>query len=204
MLLETPEAAEGGILIVDDDVSSLQLVSEILMKAGFEARPAKEVDLALRAIQERPPSLILLDVRLPDASGFEICRDLKKKTETRDIPVIFVSGLGDVKARVRGFEAGCVDYITKPIQEAEILARVRTHLSLRGTQEQLKRLVAERTAAADESEARFEAIFEHAAIGLAQVSTEGRFMRINEVFCEIVGYGRDEMLSRTFQEITKC
>ena len=202
MLTETQETPEGGILVVDDEISSLRLVSEILTRAGYEVRPAREVRLALRSIQERVPSLILLDVKMPESSGYSVCRGLKQEERTRDIPVIFVSGLSDVEARVEGFAAGGVDFISKPFQETEILARVRTHLSLRNTQRQLERLVAERTSAADDSEERFKSIFEHAAIGLAQVSVEGRFMRINERFCEILGYSRAEILDRTFQEVT--
>lgn len=202
MLTEIQEAPDGGILVVDDEVSSLRLVSEILTGAGYEVRPAREVRLALRSIQERVPSLILLDVKMPESSGYSVCRGLKQEERTRDIPVVFVSGLSDVEARVEGFAAGGVDFISKPFQEAEILARVRTHLSLRNTQRQLERLVAERTAAADESQERFEAIFEHAAVGLAQVSVEGRFIRINERFCEMLGYSRAEILDRTFQEVT--
>jgi PAS domain S-box-containing protein len=107
-----------------------------------------------------------------------------------------------VQDKVRGFEAGGVDYITKPFQESEVLARVRTHMDLRNMQLNLERMVAKRTAEVIESEQRFRATFEQAAVGIAHVSPEGRFLRINKKFCDIVGYSEDEMLALTFQDIT--
>jgi len=94
----------------------------------------------------RSPSLILLDVRMPEMDGIEVCRRLKQDERARDIPVIFVSALQDTQYRVRGFEVGGVDFISKPFQEADVLARVRPHKSLRNMQLHLEELVVERTA----------------------------------------------------------
>ena len=136
----------GDILIVDDETANLQLLTQVLSDAGYQAlRSAKQPKLALESALAQPPSLILLDVRMPKMDGFEVCRRLKQDKRTHDIPVIFVSSLQDVQDRVQGFEAGGVDFISKPFQEPEILARVRIHLTLRNMQLHLEDLVAKRT-----------------------------------------------------------
>jgi len=200
----------GDILIVDDEIPNLELLTQLLSEAGYQVRPANDPQLALEndpqlALESalaQPPSLILLDVRMPEMDGFEVCRLLKQDERTRDIPILFVSALQEVQDRVRGFEAGGVDFISKPIQEKEVLARVRTHLELRNMQLHLEEMVAKRTAEALEREERFRATFEQAAVGIAHVSPEGRFLRINQKFCDIVGYPEDKVLDLTFQDIT--
>ena len=122
--------APGDILIVDDESANLQLLSELLDKEGYQVRPANSPQIAIDSALGQPPKLILLDVRMPDMDGFEVCRHLKQHERTRDIPIIFVSALQDVQDKIRGFEAGGVDYITKPFQELEVLARVDTHLTI--------------------------------------------------------------------------
>jgi len=87
--------------------------------------------------KENPPELILLDIRLPDMDGFQVCQLLKEDQRTRDIPVIFISGLDDVVDKIKGFAAGGVDYITKPFQAGEMLARMETHLTLRRLQKKV-------------------------------------------------------------------
>jgi len=139
----TPSA---DILIVDDETPNLQLLTECLSAEGYRVRPAERPDLAIEAALAQPPSLILLDVRMPKMNGFEVCERLKRDERTRDIPIIFVSALQDVEERVRGFKAGGVDFVSKPIQQSEVLARVRTHLSLHNMQLHLEEMVAERTA----------------------------------------------------------
>jgi PAS domain S-box-containing protein len=139
---------------------------------------------------------------MPEMDGFEVCKRLKEDEHTRDIPVIFISALQDVEDRVRGFEAGGVDFISKPFQEEEILVRVRTHLELRNLQLHLERVVDERTAEALEREERFHATFEQAAVGIAHVAPDGHFLRMNLKFCDIVGFSAEEMMTKTFQDIT--
>jgi PAS domain S-box-containing protein len=147
----------GDILIVDDEIPNLQLLTQVLSDAGYQAlRSIKRPQSALESALALPPSLILLDVRMPQMDGFEVCRRLKQEERTRDIPVIFVSALQDVQDRIRGFEAGGVDFISKPFQEPEVLARVRTHLALRNMQLHLEDLVAKRTAKLVEINTSFE------------------------------------------------
>ena len=133
------------ILIVDDEIPNLQLLTQLLSAEGYQVRPAERPQLAIESALAKPPSLILLDVRMPEMDGFEVCERLKQDERTHDIPIIFVSALQNVQDRIQGFEAGGVDFISKPFQEAEVLARVRTHMDLRNMQLGLEALVAERT-----------------------------------------------------------
>jgi len=134
------------ILVVDDEIDNLRLLTELLSEEGYQIRPAEKPLLAIEAALAQPPCLILLDVRMPEMDGFEVCERLKQDERTRDIPIIFISALQDVQSRIQGFEAGGVDFISKPFQEQEVLARVRTHMSLHRMQSHLEDLVAERTA----------------------------------------------------------
>jgi len=199
----------ADILVVDDTIASLRLLTEILIKEGYQVRPTDRSKLALQSALANPPSLILLDVRMPEMSGFEVCRRLKQDEQTRDIPIIFISALQDIEDRVQGFDVGGVDFISKPIEEAEVLARVKTHLQLHEMQFHLEALVADRTAdlktanrALHESEEQFQSTFEQAAVGIAHVAPDGRYLRLNQKFCDIVGYSPEEMQARTFQDIT--
>ncbi len=204
----------ADILVVDDTIASLRLLTEILSKEGYQVRPADGPHVALQSAMAHPPGLILLDVRMPDMDGFEVCRRLKQDERTRDVPVIFVSALQDVDDRVQGFEVGGVDFVSKPIEEAEVLARVKTHLQLRTMQLHLEELVAERTAelvqtnetlrreiagrkqaekALRESEARFRAIFDHAPMGIAVAGSDSFMVDANDAFQRMVGYTSQEL-----------
>ncbi|MDJ0887811.1 MAG: sigma 54-interacting transcriptional regulator [Desulfobacterales bacterium] len=144
--LEATKVDVSDILLVDDEVPNLQLLTQVLADAGYTSlRSARRPQLAIDSALAQPPSLILLDVRMPEMDGFEVCRRLKQEERTRDIPIIFVSALQNVEDRVRGFEAGGVDFIAKPFQAREVLARVRTHLVLHNLQLDLEDLVAQRT-----------------------------------------------------------
>jgi signal transduction histidine kinase len=119
------------ILVVDDNQTNLELLAQGLGMAGFQVRKANSGTRALDEAFATTPALILLDVRLPDIDGYEVCRQLKANERTRDVPVLFISGMEDETSRVQGFKAGGVDYIPKPFRWEEVLARVRTHLELR-------------------------------------------------------------------------
>ena len=111
---------------------------KLLTEQGYKVRGAPNGTLALNAARLAPPDLILLDINMPDLNGYEVCKQLKANTQTCDIPVIFISALDEVLDKVKAFTIGGVDYITKPIQFEEVLARVQTHLSLRRLQQQLQ------------------------------------------------------------------
>ena len=192
----------GDILIVDDETANLKMLKELLNLEGYQVRPTDHPQLAIDSALAQPPALILLDVKMPEMDGYEVCKRLKQDDRTCYIPIIFISALQDMQDKVKGFEAGGVDFISKPFQAEEVLARVRTHMELRNMQLNLERMVAKRTAEVIAGEQRFRATFEQAAVGIAHVSPEGRFLRINRKFCDIVGYSEEEMLPLTFQDIT--
>lgn len=118
------------ILIVDDNPTNLGVLSDFLDEKGYEVWIAKSGDVALQRIEYALPDLILLDIMMPGMDGFETCRYLKNKTETCEIPVIFMTALSDTDSKVKGLNLGAVDYITKPFQQGEVLARVKLHLKL--------------------------------------------------------------------------
>jgi DNA-binding response OmpR family regulator len=123
-----------SILIVDDIPTNIRVLVELLSQSGFKVAVTKSGKSALEIIERNPPSLILLDVMMPEMDGFEICHSLKSDPKTKEIPVIFLSALGDTVDKVKGLAIGAVDYITKPIVCEEALARIRVHLELRKSQ----------------------------------------------------------------------
>lgn len=152
-----PSVASGGeVLIVEDTPASLQLLADLLTQAGFVARRAQDGRMALMSAQAQPPDLVLLDVRMPGMDGYEVCRRLKADPRTRDVPVIFLSALRETEDKVLAFGLGAVDYVAKPYQPDEVLARVRTHVELRRLRADLEARVAERTAQYREAQRRLE------------------------------------------------
>ena len=119
------------ILIVDDVPENIRLLGTILQKEGYKISAAKEGMQALAIATKGIPDLILLDVMMPEADGFEICQRLKDNPVTKDIPIIFLTAMDQVKDMVKGFQAGAADYITKPFNTVELLVRIRTHLKLK-------------------------------------------------------------------------
>ncbi|MCR5432184.1 MAG: response regulator [Lachnospiraceae bacterium] len=126
--MEFKRVEKDNVLLIDDVTSNLITLSEIIRKEGYIARPVKSVEYAMRAVDAELPSIILLDVTMPDMNGYDYCRILKKDIRTRNIPVIFISGMTSAKDRIKGFECGAVDYITKPFENLEVLMRINTHL----------------------------------------------------------------------------
>jgi PAS domain S-box-containing protein len=195
------------ILVVDDTLSSLRMLTEILAKAGYKTRPVEDPQLALEAALAQPPSLILLDVRMPNMSGFELSQRLKQDERTRDVPIIFVSALDDLHDRIQGFEVGAVDYIAKPIHEAEVLARVNTHLQLRNTLLYQEKLVAEKTAelaklldersqALNSAEAQIRTMFQNSPVGIALTTFTGEYLTVNKAFLTMLRVSSEEKLKR--------
>ncbi|OQW91607.1 MAG: hypothetical protein BWK79_16500 [Beggiatoa sp. IS2] len=134
------------VLVVDDTLTNLALLNAILQQAGFNVLLAKNGEKALSTAKESPPDLILLDVAMPGWDGYETCRRIKREPSLAKIPVLFLSGLGHPQDKVRAFEAGAMDYIQKPFQEEELLARVRTHVELYRLREKLEQEIAQRDA----------------------------------------------------------
>ena len=132
------ERQDTRVLIVDDVSRNLQVLGATLSKNGYRVIAAQNGRQALSAVQEIRPDLILLDVMMPELDGFETCKRLKAHPETEEIPVIFLTARTEIEDVVQGFGLGAIDYITKPFNTQELLVRVRTHLTLRKTQEALE------------------------------------------------------------------
>jgi diguanylate cyclase (GGDEF)-like protein len=131
------------ILIVDDTVENLRLLSTMLIKQGYNVRKAINGKMALTAVQTVVPDLILLDVMMPDMDGYQVCQQLKANQQTAEVPVIFLSALSDVIDKVKAFEVGGVDYISKPFQFEEVLVRVQNHIALKVAEREIRQLNAQ-------------------------------------------------------------
>lgn len=186
------DAFSEDILIVDDTPANLILLERLLSSAGYRVRPASDGKLALRSVQARLPALILLDIQMPGMDGYEVCQRLKAEERTRSVPVIFISVLEDESEKIKGFQAGGIDYISKPFHAEEVLARINTHLTLRRTQMDLERRNAElaavreileesvldRTAELQKTNANLKAeIAEHQRTGDALSKSEEKFSK---------------------------
>ena len=134
---------QAVIMVVDDNPDSLKLLSDILSEQGFQVRQALNGRLALAAVKQQSPDLFILDIRMPEMDGFELCRQLKNDSATCSVPVIFISGLDDPADKVKAFEMGGQDYITKPFEDTEVLARVETHIALRRKEVELQQALKE-------------------------------------------------------------
>ena len=197
------ETGNGNILVVDDTPQTLQLLVAILSGANYTVRPADSGALALASVLAYPPELVLLDVNMPEMSGFEVCRQLKQNPATQAIPVVFLSGLTDLDDRVQGFQLGAVDFVAKPFQRDELLARVSTHLQLARLQKDLTSEVAKQTrdlqgayqelAKASRLKDEFLSTMSHelrtpltAVIGMAQILHAGAYGPLNREQTEAI------------------
>ena len=188
----------ADILVIDDTPENLALLSQILKDKNYKVRSVTKASTGLRGAKAAPPDLILLDIKMPEMSGYEVCQHLKADESTRDIPVIFISALGDVLDKVKAFEVGGVDYITKPLQVEEVLARIQTHLTIRRLQQQLQtqntqlqQEISERSAA----EEKFSKAFRSSPNPITITTlAENRFIDINRSFLEMSGYSQTEII----------
>jgi diguanylate cyclase (GGDEF)-like protein len=130
--------ASLSVLIVDDNSKNLQVLADILRSQNYKVAMARDGAKALKFVNRMIPDLILLDIMMPETDGFEVCRRLKADEHTKDIPIIFISALISTEDKVKGFELGGVDYITKPFQREEVFARIKTHLELKRSKEEVK------------------------------------------------------------------
>ncbi len=186
----------GNILIVDDTPENIQVLSITLSEYGYIVRGVVKGTMAIRAAHSAPPDVILLDIRMPEMDGYEVCKQLKSSPVTRDIPVIFISALDEIFDKVKAFQLGGVDYITKPFQVEEVLARVENQMTIQRLSRQLKeqnqqlqqevqeRRKAEATATAvSQAKSQFVANMSHelrtplnAILGFTQIMSRDRFL----------------------------
>ncbi|MCB1319589.1 MAG: response regulator, partial [Leptospiraceae bacterium] len=202
------------ILIVDDVPANIQILDEIL-REEYVIKAAVNGMSAINIAEKETPDLILLDVLMPDMDGLEVCRQLKSRSELANIPVIFVSALGETCNEDAGFKAGCVDYIVKPITPMIVQSRVRTHLQLQEHNRELERLVEERTtrlkqemvktAGALDSLAEaynlLNNVMESFVGGVVAINADGQITFANRGMEWLAGAKSDEILGRTLYEI---
>jgi PAS domain S-box-containing protein len=180
---------EADILLVDDDPAAVRLVVDILEGAGYKVRPASDGTLALRSAKAKPPALVLLDIKLPTMSGFEVCKLLKADAATSSIPIIFVSALPDDHEKGKAFEQGAVDYIVKPIRKEELLARVKTHLD---TVQATRALARERD--------RAQQYLDIAGVLIVALDVNAKVILINRKGSEVLGHEEAEILGKSWVE----
>jgi PAS domain S-box-containing protein len=204
---------QGTILIVDDTPADLELLVDTLTAQGYQALPAESGERALASVAARPPELILLDIQMPGLDGFEVCRRLKAQTESRDIPIMFISVSGERAERLAGLKLGAVDYITKPFECEELLARVQTHLelgrlrvrlerqaaNLRQANEQLQSELAERKRTEEalrRSKTKFRTLYDSTSDAVMLLDEKG-FFDCNQATLTMFGCAtRDEFCSK--------
>ncbi len=156
------------ILIVDDTPANLSILFDLLDNTDYKVLIAEDGQSALELSENQSPDLILLDILMPGMDGFATCKALKENNNTRDIPVIFMSALSETEKKLNGFQLGAVDYITKPFQNEEVLARIRTHLHIQQLQQQLQ-----------ESEQRLSQIISSTKDAIVTVDAEGNIVMFN-------------------------
>lgn len=130
--------SKGNILIVDDLIENLRILTEMLSKQGYKVRSVTNGKMALRTISNNPPDVILLDIKMPEMDGYQVCSTLKADEETDEIPVIFLSALDEIGDKVKAFQVGGVDYITKPFQPEEVIARIQAQITIQNQKQQLR------------------------------------------------------------------
>jgi PAS domain S-box-containing protein len=189
------QPVKTNILIVDDTPDNLRLLSKMLTEHGYKVRPAPSGAHALATTKKEIPDLILLDVLMPEMDGYDVCRVLKADAWTRDIPVIFLSALNEVEDKVKGFEAGGVDFITKPFHVKEVMVRVETHLAISNLQHKLRTETARFKTLAH---AAFEAILIHSAgVVIDANPAAARLFRCTEA--ALIGADLTELLPSEFR-----
>lgn len=213
--------AEEVILIVDDMPTNLEVLLDLLESAGFKVVVAEDGERAIALAKYAPPDLILLDILMPGIDGFETCRRLKANPATQEIPIIFLTAVTDNVDKVKGLHLGAVDYITKPLNHEEVLARVTTHIRLQNLtkrlteqNERLEQEIQQRQQvevereqafrALQRSEARFRRLIESNVMGIIFSQLDGSITDANDAFLQIVGYDRADLNAGTinWQAIT--
>ncbi|MDK9706521.1 MAG: PAS domain S-box protein [Desulforhopalus sp.] len=215
------EKTAGTILIVDDEIAGLQLLSQILSAGGYKVRAVKTGKEALTSIQIELPDLILLDIKLPDISGYTVCETLKSQVFSKNVPVIFLSALNETSEKLHAFSSGGVDYVTKPFIPEEVLARVKTHIEMFFLRSQLETQarelleknsqllwVAEQHKLSDQalarSEEKFRNLFElSSAVKLLIDPINGDILDANNAAIDFYGWSKEQLKQMHIQDINR-
>lgn len=199
------------ILIVDDSPSDICLLESILRSHGFISQSLTEPTEVLEHCQKARPEIVLLDISMPGMNGFQVCSQLKNDPTLFDIPVLFLTAMGDVADKIRGFKGGGSDFLVKPYEPSELIARVSTQISLRRAQhelscrnQELKEEIRDKEkahAALLDSESRNEAVLNNAAVCIGLLSLDGTYEMVNGLYADVFGYSRAEFQDMQLQDI---
>ena len=196
----------GNILVVDDTPANVRILTDTLMHHGYEICSAMSGERALEIVKNFVPDLILLDVMMPEMDGYTLCQQLKERAETHDIPVMFLSAIDTQNDKIKAFQVGGVDYITKPFHLEEVIARVGQQIDRRNLQKRLEqqnfRLHAE-IQNYKQLEERYRSIFDNAIDGMFQSTPEGQFITANASLAKMYGYVSVEELCTSISDISQ-
>ncbi|MCT7964984.1 response regulator [Laspinema sp. D1] len=201
----------GNILIVDDKLENIKFLANFLSIKGYSIRKATNGKYALSASKMLTPDLILLDINMPEMGGYEVCEELKSDPRTRDVPVIFLSAGNEVEDKIKAFQAGGVDYITKPFQLEEVLARVQTQLNLKTLQQQLKlkneelqgTITGLKKAQADleASQSELLALIKSMNELIYVLDAQGRYLKIANTNTKLLSQPAEDILGQTIYDV---
>ncbi|MEG4811469.1 response regulator [Microcoleus sp. F8-D3] len=200
------ETCKGNIVIVDDLPENLRFLTEILTKERYTVRCVTNGAMALRTVRNHPPDVLLLDIKMPEMDGYQVCSTLKADEETSDIPIIFLSALNEVFDKVKAFKVGGVDYISKPFQPEEVLVRLETQVTMQHQKRQLKEAISRHQQTAEiayQSRAMLANLLNSSLDGIAAVEAvrgdiageieDFRCLVVNPVFARLLGKKRTEL-----------
>ncbi len=179
------------LLLVDDNTVNIKVLASMLRERGYKTAVATSGPEALTFVEKRLPDLILLDIMMPEMDGYTVCRQLKHSDRTKEIPVIFLSALSETADKVKGFEAGGVDYITKPFQQEEVVARVRNHLT-----------IAHQTSEIKQQHAFLQSLIDMMPNPFFYKDNTGEFLGCNRSFEEMTGISRNSIIGKKSLELS--
>jgi len=203
-------SAKGDILVVDDSPANLSLLTQMLSAKGYKVRVAPNGQLALKSVQYYPPNLILLDIMMPTIDGYEVCKLLKAEEQTKDIPIIFISSLDEALDKVKAFNLGAVDYVSKPFENVEVLARIENQLTIQRQKKRLQREIEERKKIEDnlnQSRRLLSSVLNSSLDGIMAFNSvrDGRgnivdfeCLLVNSVAAETIGKTKNHLIGKHF------
>lgn len=209
---DTDENSEpkGNILIVDDLIQNLHFLSEVLSKRGYKVRSVTNGKMALRTIRNHPPDIVLLDIKMPEMDGYQVCQTLKADETTAEIPVIFLSALDEVMDKVKAFQLGGIDYITKPFQPEEVLARIQTQLTIQKQKHQLREQIEQHQQTAEilyQSRSLLVSLLNSSKDGIVAMQAvrdmlneeinDFRCLVVNPFFAKLFGQKREDLMGKS-------
>ncbi|VXD14943.1 putative signal transduction response regulator [Planktothrix serta PCC 8927] len=202
--------SKGNILIIGDLIQNLQLLTEVLSKRGYKVCSIPNGKIGLRTIHKHPPDVILLDIKMPEMDGYEICKILKADEVTSEIPVIFLSGLDEIIDKAKAFQVGGVDLITKPFQPEEVIARIQTQLAFQQQKRQLREQIEKHQQTVKilyQSRAVLTSLLNSSQDGIAAIQTvrdlmteeinDFRCLVVNPIFAKLLGQKRKDLIGKT-------